>query len=62
MLRHTHLDKLLNCFDDVGIKLFDLNSSEVHVAEQAVDDLQKRLLHAGKALIQQLKENNKSSK
>lgn len=47
----THLDKLLDGLHDVSIELFDLYSSQVHVAEKTVDDLEERLLHAGKAFI-----------
>lgn len=47
----TYLDKLLNGFCDVSVELFDLNCSQVHVAEEAVDDLEERLLHAGKTLV-----------
>lgn len=49
-----YLDKLLNGLCDISIELFDLYSSEVHVAEQTVDDLEERLLHTGKPLFQQL--------
>lgn len=46
-----YLDKLLNCLCDISIELFDLYCGQVHVAEQTVDNLEKGLLHAGKALI-----------
>lgn len=51
MLFDTYLDKLLDGLCDISIKLFNLYSSQVHVAKQAVDDLEERLLHAGKAFI-----------
>lgn len=51
----TCLNKLLNSFYDISIELFDLDGTQVHMAEQAVDNLEERLLHAGKALIQQLR-------
>lgn len=52
---NTCLDKLLDGLCDVSIELFNLYSSHIHVAEQTVDDLEERLLHARKALIQQLR-------
>lgn len=47
----AYLNKLLDGLCDVGVKLFDLYGGQVHVAQQAVDDLEERLLHAGKAFI-----------
>lgn len=44
---NAYLDKLLDGLCDVGVKLFDLYGGKVHVAQQAVDDLEERLLHAG---------------
>lgn len=55
----TYLDKLLDGLCDISVELFDLYSSQVHVAEQTVDDLEERLLHAGKALIQQLRDEER---
>lgn len=45
------MDKLFDCFHDITIELFDLNSCQVHVTEQTVDDLKERQLHVGDALI-----------
>lgn len=52
----AYLDKFLDGLCNVGVELFDLYGSQVHVAQKAVDDLEKRLLHAGKAFIQQLQD------
>lgn len=57
----SYLDKLLNGLRDISIELFDLYGSQVHVAEQTVDDLEERLLHAGKALVQQLRDGERLS-
>ena len=54
--QERYLDKLLNGLGDISVELFDVYSRQVHVAEQTVDDLEERLLHAGKALIQQLRD------
>lgn len=51
---NTNLDKLLDGLCHIGIELLDLDSGQIHVAEQTVDDLEEGLLHAGKALVQQL--------
>lgn len=51
----AYLYKLLNGLYNISVELFDLYSSEVHVTEQTVDDLEERLLHARKALFQQLR-------
>lgn len=42
-----YLDKFLDGLEDVGIELLHLNSGQVHVTKQAIDDLEQRLLHVG---------------
>lgn len=57
----SYLDKLLDGLGDIAVELFHMDSGQVHVAEQAVDDLEERLLHTGKALIQQLRDEERHS-
>ena len=41
------LDEFLDGLEDVGVELLHLDSRQVHVTQQTVDDLEQRLLHAG---------------
>lgn len=51
---NTHLHIFLNGLQNFHVKLLYRNNRKVHVAEQAVDDLEEGLLHAREALLQQL--------
>lgn len=35
----AHLDKLFNCLEHLYVEGFGLNSTQVHVAQETVDDL-----------------------
>lgn len=48
------MDKLLNGLQHLHIERLGLNPTQVHVTQEAVDDLQQGLLHAGEAFVQQL--------
>lgn len=50
----THVDKLLNGLQHLHVERLGLNPTQVHVTQEAVDDLQQGLLHAGETFIQQL--------
>lgn len=39
MFNLTHLDKFLNRLEHLHVEGFGLNSSQVHVTQEAVDDL-----------------------
>lgn len=51
----THLHILLDGLEDAHVELPHGDGGQVRVAEQAVDDLQQRLLHAREPLLQQLR-------
>lgn len=48
------MDKLLNGLQHLHVERLGLNPTQVHVTQEAVDDLQQGLLHAGETFIQQL--------
>lgn len=48
------MDKFLNGLQHFHVESFGLNPTQVHVTQEAVDDLQQGLLHAGETFIQQL--------
>lgn len=52
----AHLNIFANDLHDLQVELFDRGCRQVDMTQQAVDDLQQGLLHAGKAFLQQLRE------